>query len=109
MTIWLPNEDRILHAHYAEHGGAWCARAINKTMGGCRNAKSVHRRASKLGIQAQCTKADRVRQVAAAKREAREAEMRTRKCLICGENFPSEWIGNRACKTCKQTAAWRAA
>lgn len=34
-------------------------------------------------------------------------ERKTRKCLICSEPFPSEWSGERVCKTCKSKASWR--
>lgn len=30
-----------------------------------------------------------------------------RKCLTCREPFESEWTGNRICKRCKASAAWR--
>jgi hypothetical protein len=30
-----------------------------------------------------------------------------RRCLMCKEKFPSEWAGERICKRCRQTAAWR--
>lgn len=33
---------------------------------------------------------------------------KTRRCLSCGENFPSEWAGERVCKKCKATTNWRA-
>lgn len=32
---------------------------------------------------------------------------RKRKCLTCREPFESEWSGNRVCKRCKASAAWR--
>ncbi len=32
---------------------------------------------------------------------------KTRKCLLCGTQFASEWAGERVCKKCKATAAWR--
>ncbi len=32
---------------------------------------------------------------------------KTRKCLLCTTNFESEWAGERVCKKCKATAAWR--
>jgi hypothetical protein len=32
---------------------------------------------------------------------------RERRCLMCGERFQSEWAGERICKRCRQTAAWR--
>lgn len=30
-----------------------------------------------------------------------------RKCLLCSTDFESEWAGERVCKKCKATAAWR--
>jgi|GEM_PF-1773148 len=38
----------------------------------------------------------------------RKFEAKTRKCLMCGETFESQWAGERVCKSCKSTAAWRA-
>jgi hypothetical protein len=32
---------------------------------------------------------------------------KTRKCLLCATHFESEWAGERVCKKCKATAAWR--
>jgi len=32
---------------------------------------------------------------------------KTRRCLSCAETFASEWAGERICKQCKQTSAWR--
>ena len=29
-----------------------------------------------------------------------------RKCLSCGDTFPSEHAGNRVCSDCKQLVAW---
>lgn len=37
----------------------------------------------------------------------RKFEAKTRKCLMCGETFKSEWAGERVCKSCKSTSAWR--
>ena len=34
-------------------------------------------------------------------------EAKTRVCLGCQERFLSEWVGDRVCKRCKGTAAWR--
>jgi hypothetical protein len=34
-------------------------------------------------------------------------EAKVRKCLMCREPFPSEWAGERICRKCKSTAAWR--
>ena len=34
-------------------------------------------------------------------------ERRTRVCLKCRKPFESEWAGERICRKCKSTAAWR--
>ena len=34
-------------------------------------------------------------------------ESKMRKCLMCGGEFKSEHNGDRVCKPCKSTAAWR--
>ena len=34
-------------------------------------------------------------------------EKKTRNCLKCREKFLSEWPGERICKTCKSSTAWR--
>ncbi len=30
-----------------------------------------------------------------------------RKCLMCSKLFVSAWPGERICKSCKETSAWR--
>lgn len=35
------------------------------------------------------------------------AERKMRRCLSCGEDFPSTWPGHRVCDACKTSAAWR--
>jgi hypothetical protein len=37
----------------------------------------------------------------------RNVEHKTRKCLICRAPFPSAWAGERICRRCKSTEAWR--
>jgi hypothetical protein len=32
---------------------------------------------------------------------------RLRRCLICGEHFPSEGPHNRVCRKCKNSQVWR--
>ncbi|MCH6587619.1 MAG: hypothetical protein IH805_04815 [Proteobacteria bacterium] len=32
---------------------------------------------------------------------------RLRRCLLCGENFPSDGPHNRICKRCKGRQVWR--
>ncbi len=34
-------------------------------------------------------------------------EAKERRCLMCHDTFHSEWSGERICKRCRQTAAWR--
>lgn len=34
-------------------------------------------------------------------------EAKQRKCLKCRSEFLSEWPGERVCKACKSTSAWR--
>lgn len=31
-----------------------------------------------------------------------------RRCLLCGEEFPSEGFGERICRRCKSTKTWKA-
>jgi hypothetical protein len=37
----------------------------------------------------------------------RNTVRKTRRCLVCGQSFPSEWAGERVCRKCKSTVAWR--
>ena len=37
----------------------------------------------------------------------RTQTQKVRKCLLCSTDFESEWAGERVCKKCKATAAWR--
>lgn len=37
----------------------------------------------------------------------REDESKTRRCLICKDPFLSEWAGERICRKCKSSSAWR--
>lgn len=39
--------------------------------------------------------------------QARHGEQKTRNCLICKTEFPSGWAGERICRRCKSTSAWR--
>jgi tRNA(Ile2) C34 agmatinyltransferase TiaS len=34
-------------------------------------------------------------------------EQKLRRCLMCGQMFPSAGPGNRICKKCKSTQAWQ--
>ena len=42
---------------------------------------------------------------AATDRSNDEAKMRA--CLICSREFLSAWAGERICRQCKSTSAWR--
>ena len=43
-----------------------------------------------------------------AEQEAmRASEEKARKCLVCKSTFPSAWAGERICRRCKATSAWR--
>jgi hypothetical protein len=37
----------------------------------------------------------------------RTYEKKCRQCLMCREPFISEWPGERVCRKCKSTNAWR--
>ena len=37
----------------------------------------------------------------------RESQRKERACMMCGEGFESEWFGERICRKCKSTAAYR--
>ena len=32
---------------------------------------------------------------------------KARRCLMCRNPFESEWVGERVCRRCKDTSAWR--
>jgi hypothetical protein len=32
---------------------------------------------------------------------------KARRCLMCRNAFDSEWVGERICRRCKDTSAWR--
>jgi hypothetical protein len=51
-------------------------------------------------------------EVVEAREERDEVEVRRdvekiRKCLICKTPFSSAWAGERVCRRCKSTSAWR--
>ena len=37
----------------------------------------------------------------------RATDPKTKQCLVCKSPFLSEWAGERICRRCKSTAAWR--
>jgi hypothetical protein len=37
----------------------------------------------------------------------RDFDPKTKPCLVCKCPFPSEWAGERICRRCKSSAAWR--
>jgi len=40
-------------------------------------------------------------------RPSEPQEPKSRRCLMCRDRFESAWPGERICKRCKSTAAWR--
>jgi hypothetical protein len=40
-------------------------------------------------------------------RSERDSEEKIRSCLICRKDFSSAWAGERVCRSCKSTSAWR--
>lgn len=34
-------------------------------------------------------------------------ERKNRRCMMCGEDFESDWAGERICRRCKSTEAYR--
>lgn len=49
-----------------------------------------------------------MREAEHAKLEAdRVEEAKTRSCLVCKKKFLSAWAGERICRPCKSTSAWR--
>lgn len=36
-----------------------------------------------------------------------EDKPKVRSCLLCKDKFESQWSGERICKRCKNTAAWK--
>jgi len=36
-----------------------------------------------------------------------DTEAKVRSCLICRRDFASAWAGERICRNCKSTSAWR--
>jgi hypothetical protein len=42
-----------------------------------------------------------------AQEPGRIAEEKIRKCLVCRSPFPSAWAGERVCRRCKTSSAWR--
>jgi hypothetical protein len=41
------------------------------------------------------------------KLEPQKPQARLRRCLLCGEKFPSDGPHNRICKRCKSSQVWR--
>jgi hypothetical protein len=39
--------------------------------------------------------------------QTRRGEEKVRNCLICKTPFASAWAGERVCRRCKSTSAWR--
>ncbi|MCP4326904.1 MAG: hypothetical protein GY791_00495 [Alphaproteobacteria bacterium] len=42
-----------------------------------------------------------------AEKTAPTGQEKIRRCLLCAENFESEWAGERICAKCRARAAWK--
>jgi hypothetical protein len=73
-----------------KRAGAGCARASTANQDG-----EGIRRVNKMTTKNKTVKPD--------------PETRVRKCLMCRRTFESRWAGNRICKKCKSSAAYRTA
>ena len=87
---WKPAELARLKQTIAAHASV---RALALELG--RGVESCYRKAGGLGIRP-------------PRRKKREKPLAAgavlRKCLGCGEPFPSEWKGNRMCLGCRKAA-----
>jgi hypothetical protein len=54
-----------------------------------------------------CETSDDRRDLAAEEEAGRAEEPKMRNCLVCRTAFPSAWAGERVCRRCKATSAWR--
>jgi hypothetical protein len=54
-----------------------------------------------------CETGDDRRDLAAEEEAGRAEEPKMRNCLVCRTAFPSAWAGERVCRRCKATSAWR--
>lgn len=48
-----------------------------------------------------------MKQATLSKPRAETHTPKFRRCLMCRDSFESSWAGERICKRCKSTAAWR--
>jgi hypothetical protein len=54
-----------------------------------------------------CGTPDEERCVTGEGETPRADEAKVRNCLVCKSPFPSAWAGERVCRRCKSTSAWR--
>ena len=54
-----------------------------------------------------CDSADERRDLATDEEAGRAEEPKLRNCLVCRTAFQSAWAGERVCRRCKATSAWR--
>ena len=54
-----------------------------------------------------CDSADERRDLVTDDEAGRAEEPKVRKCLVCRTAFQSAWAGERVCRRCKATSAWR--
>jgi hypothetical protein len=52
-------------------------------------------------------KNDRHRKPADGRNSQTDEQVKVRACLLCRRPFRSQWAGERICRNCKSTAAWR--
>lgn len=100
ISNWSEEEGKILRAMVAD-GHGWKA-ISNMLPGRTENSAASYAKRNKikfLGVRGLKLK---------VKPPARKCDPTTRRtCLICGEIFPSTWIGNRTCKRCLSTVEYR--
>lgn len=97
---WTKAEEERLKAMHAEGMLlADMATALNRADPGVRH------RLIKLGLRDGALRGPEKPKRRAAKPERPEPTQR--RCLMCRDEFPSEWAGERVCGSCKGTAAWR--
>ena len=94
---WSEEEDAALK-RLANTGASW-----GEISGEIeRSVDAISNRAKRLGIGRV-----RLKEKIAPVVKLRPPKKVRRKCLACGEMFPSEWIGNRRCKPCTSSYAFQ--
>ena len=97
-ATWTPAEDAELARVYPKGGLTACRRNLPQ-----RTRDAIQKRVKHLGLHS----ADHHHKPGSKPRAA--TETKTRVCLACREDFPSEWAGERVCPACKHQKFWGAA